>query len=351
MFHLLPISTSAETDFIAFSFVCTRNGVIFKTLFIGGQKARVSLARAVYSSSDVVLLDAPLAAVDAIVGKSIWDMAVTGELAGRTRVMTTNHVSYAAHPAVDFVAVLSNGGIEFGKPQHLAANPLSQFARIIEAGHLGDGKTSGENGESLDDGGESQVLDGQGRDKDYGSVEAEGSDGIMSRGLRGHRDALIGKGAQFSATAAVSERGRLITREMKSRGRVAWRHYAKYFNAAGGLQVCLGIFVVFTLSQIATIGTTVFLSAWSEESRLRGYSEDANTNESLAIFGAISLAAILFTGVGNIALVFGSLRASVRMHEQLCVGAFGSPMAYFNTTPTGRIINRFNSSIDKVRLN
>ncbi|EEB98382.1 hypothetical protein MPER_02118, partial [Moniliophthora perniciosa FA553] len=57
----------------------------------GGQKARVSLARAAYSSSDVVLLDDPLSAVDSYVGKAILrNCILNGPLAGRTRILVTH---------------------------------------------------------------------------------------------------------------------------------------------------------------------------------------------------------------------------------------------------------------------
>ncbi len=42
----------------------------------GGQKQRISLARSVYSNADIYLLDDPLSAVDAHVGKSIFDQVI-----------------------------------------------------------------------------------------------------------------------------------------------------------------------------------------------------------------------------------------------------------------------------------
>jgi ATP-binding cassette subfamily C (CFTR/MRP) protein 1 len=46
----------------------------------GGQKARISLARAIYSDADIYLLDDPLSAVDAHVGKTIWTEAIMTHL-------------------------------------------------------------------------------------------------------------------------------------------------------------------------------------------------------------------------------------------------------------------------------
>lgn len=79
-------------------------------LFLGGQKARVSLARAVYSKADTVLLDDPLSAVDAHVGKDIVDNCLlSGPLANRTRVLVT----HALHvlDKTDYIYVVDHGRI------------------------------------------------------------------------------------------------------------------------------------------------------------------------------------------------------------------------------------------------
>ena len=52
----------------------------------GGQRARVNLARAVYSDADIYLLDDPLSAVDAKVGKHIFDNCIAGILGSKIRV-------------------------------------------------------------------------------------------------------------------------------------------------------------------------------------------------------------------------------------------------------------------------
>ena len=55
----------------------------------GGQKQRISLARAVYNNADIYLLDDPLSAVDAHVGKHIFDHVIgpNGLLKDKTRLM------------------------------------------------------------------------------------------------------------------------------------------------------------------------------------------------------------------------------------------------------------------------
>jgi len=73
----------------------------------GGQRARVSLARALYSDADVYLLDDPLSAVDAKVGKHLFDRCICGFLSGRTRVFVTHQLDYLAH--LDSIIVLREG--------------------------------------------------------------------------------------------------------------------------------------------------------------------------------------------------------------------------------------------------
>ena len=77
----------------------------------GGQKARVSLARAVYADCDVYVLDDPLSALDAHVGERVMRECVCGALARKTRVLATHQVSAAAY--ADYVVLLQDGRVAF----------------------------------------------------------------------------------------------------------------------------------------------------------------------------------------------------------------------------------------------
>lgn len=75
----------------------------------GGQRSRVALARACYADADVYLLDDPLSAVDAHVGRHLFDSCMCDLLAGKTRILVTHQLHYLA--AADLVAVVKGGSI------------------------------------------------------------------------------------------------------------------------------------------------------------------------------------------------------------------------------------------------
>ncbi len=75
----------------------------------GGQKARVGLARAVYSDAEIYLLDDPLSAVDTKVGRKLFDECLMGHLSGRIRLLVTHQLQYLKD--VDRIAVMENGSI------------------------------------------------------------------------------------------------------------------------------------------------------------------------------------------------------------------------------------------------
>ena len=75
----------------------------------GGQKARISLARALYSNRDIYLLDDVLSAVDVHVGKFLMEETILGYLKGKTVIMPTHAVHFAEQ--ADRILVMKKGEI------------------------------------------------------------------------------------------------------------------------------------------------------------------------------------------------------------------------------------------------
>ncbi|GIL72743.1 hypothetical protein Vretimale_4441 [Volvox reticuliferus] len=76
----------------------------------GGQKHRVALARATYTAADIYLLDDPLSAVDAHVGRHLFDECICGLLEDKTRLLVTHQLQYL--PSADLVVVMAGGAVQ-----------------------------------------------------------------------------------------------------------------------------------------------------------------------------------------------------------------------------------------------
>ena len=100
----------------------------------GGQRARVSLARAVYSDADIYLLDDPLSAVDAKVGKHLFDRCVKEFLDRRIRILVTHQLQFLKQ--TDYVIMLENGLVVYEG----AYDGLERQKQFQTGGHLVNGK-------------------------------------------------------------------------------------------------------------------------------------------------------------------------------------------------------------------
>lgn len=96
----------------------------------GGQKARVSLARAVYAEKDIILMDDPISALDANVKKKIFKNVFTGQLQNKTRVLVTHAVDFLH--MVDSIILLKDGEVVLqGRYEDIKENPyLIEIMRI-----------------------------------------------------------------------------------------------------------------------------------------------------------------------------------------------------------------------------
>uniref|UniRef100_A0A8C5WWI1 ABC-type glutathione-S-conjugate transporter n=1 Tax=Laticauda laticaudata TaxID=8630 RepID=A0A8C5WWI1_LATLA len=245
----------------------------------GGQKQRVSLARAVYSNADIYLLDDPLSAVDAHVGRHIFDKVLgpEGLLQNKTRILVTHNLSFLAQ--VDDIVVLEAGTVtERGSYSTLLANSGS-FAQLLNT---------------------------------YGNQQ----DNI-------HEEEAMGK-----VITIAKDTVKLFT-------------YLRYFRAIGwGLSICI---LIGNIGQAASfIGFNLWLSDWTNDAlHYQNETYPVTRDMRVGIYGTLGLFLLIATGLAS----FGTIRASRVMHEQLLSNILRVPMSFFDSTPTGRIVNRFAKDI------
>ncbi|KNC52272.1 uncharacterized protein AMSG_01099 [Thecamonas trahens ATCC 50062] len=272
----------------------------------GGQKQRVSIARAVYTDAEIYIMDDPLSAVDAEVGKNIFDKCINGVLRSKTRVLTTNHLQHLA--AADYVISLGSDGTiaEEGTLDELLAADGAFAAMYIE--HMGS-------------------VDASGSDADLVATNAKATSASLDR--RQQSSALISGSSLLSSHSKVEEvpppnpqpaaggDGKLTIAEERDTGAVPLSVYLKYLATMGTILFFVVYMLLHAVAQAFTTGTDLWLSYWSS-----GYLEK-KTGKSFKLefyLGILVLFAILntlFVFAREVWWVRGTVSAAREMHERV----------------------------------
>ncbi|KAH8232502.1 hypothetical protein KR032_008347 [Drosophila birchii] len=311
----------------------------------GGQKARVSLARAVYRKADIYLLDDPLSAVDTHVGKHIFDRCIRDFLANKIRILVTHQVQYLFD--VEHLLLMGNGKIMAqGSYQELQRSRQFQFLE--------------------------QTLHDESGIGDTHSLKSQISRSDSEKSMEHHQQ-LLQPGEE------VEE----LNQEQQSVGAIKMHVYASYIKALDSTFL-LGLIVsLFICARVMLTGVDYFLSRWviwEEKIAINGTAallsegDPMPTNDTLAlnatdasitpliadkIEAGIRQELVLFyaTILGATLIVylirtFGffkmCLRISLHLHDRLFRGITRASMYFFNTNSSGRILNRFSKDIRTV---
>ena len=334
----------------------------------GGQKWRVSLARAAYSAARIVVLDDPLSALDADVGKAVLEECICGVLRGRTVLLVTNH--FHACDAAHSVLVLRGGTIvEQGRPADLAADATSEFVRLRALRPTADTAAL--------DSTEDEPACCQSSDlaprfvpptPQAVTVELHGVAALADVTDVSAPDGQNGSGAELASLAGASASASSESREYTQRedrhvGSVSLRTYERYCRAIGwrwgqgdrgksracGLALCayLSLLALIVGAQSARVSTDYWLVVWREDQLrqpalvyLGGYAGLS------ALTGVLLLAA-------NVLLALTLLRAASSLHDAVLEVLPRAPMAFFWRNPSGRILNRLSkdqSTLDEALL-
>ena len=298
----------------------------------GGQKQRVSMARACYAETDLYLLDDPLSALDANVGKYIFDHVIgpKGMLKDKTRVLVTHRISVLSQ--CDQIIVMNNGSIsECGSYRQLLKKG-GDFAEFI-MNHLN------EENEDIDDK-ELELID---QTVKIGSVERQRS---RTKSTDSRTSASLVKDITDRTKKKSQILGKLVEVEKSQTGSVSWSVYWEYIQMVGIIWCCT-VVLSYIGSSSFNIASSQWLSLWSDDANNPELVNDIGwRNVRLAVYGVLGSMEAIFLLISTVTINLATLRGAKILHNNMLRNMFRAPMAFFDTTPIGRILNRFARDVD-----
>lgn len=275
----------------------------------GGQRARIGLARAVYRDADVLVVDDPLSAVDARVGKQIYHEALLGLGVGRGKcvVLATHQHQYVHdHRCVLLVA----GGLKCVGSYSECVDAAGGKLKLQKAAD--DGMGSEESNEN-----ESRV---------------ENKSNPASEQCSPRRDENADKGKEIaepnkeSAKDSAGEKN--DSKEDINSGVVKWETYKNYIRAMGGWSTASFILLTFCVTQGVAIWTIINMGEWAELPP-----EDQGSWNILGlVIGQGVLAIFLATFRAFLSFAM-TIKASNNLHDEMTKAVLRAKIAFFDTNP------------------
>ncbi|KAF8929241.1 Multidrug resistance-associated protein 1 [Dissophora ornata] len=326
----------------------------------GGQKQRVSLARAAYDDADIYLLDDPLSAVDAHVDRHLWDnlLGPSGLLRDKARVLVTHGTHHLRQ--MQQIVLLKDGMIEEkGTYSELMAD-RKLFYRLIKEYTVMERRNSQptlklEKKDGRDRGRSSSAASGLVADV-VAVAGTESPEELVESGETSLDDITTDQGSSDDNTEETVARqefkdvkkdtkAELIAAESMKEGSIGFRVMMTYARAAS-LKISVVIIILFILAQGCLVSTSLWLKYWIKKTS----DSDDDHPPPLALFlGVYALFTffyvLIYVVVMWLGLAVARIRAAEIIHARLLSKIFRLPIAFFDTTPLGRIINRFSSDM------
>ncbi|KAG2017864.1 ATP-binding cassette transporter [Coprinopsis cinerea AmutBmut pab1-1] len=277
----------------------------------GGQKQRMNICRAIYCNTDIQIFDDPLSALDAHVGKAVFQNVLQNSLSGKTRILVTHALHFL--PQVDYIYVIADGRIvEHGTYSDLMAHG-KDFSKFIT--EFGTNEEEKEEEERLM---EEEAVERAVEDKE-GDSQKEPIKGRKSQPGPG-----------------------LMQEEERNTGAIAWGVYKAYARAGRGAIVLPLLILSLALNQGATVMGSYWLVWWQDETFGQPQSF------YMGIYAALGVGQAIFAFLMGATFALLTYFASQRLHKAAITRVMHAPMSFFETTPLGRIMNRFSKDIDTI---
>jgi ABC-type multidrug transport system fused ATPase/permease subunit len=267
----------------------------------GGQKQRVSIARAILADTDLIFLDDPLSALDPNTENYLNENLLFGEWKNKTRVMVTHRLGAVSR--FDLILFLDDGRHYLGTFDELMIS-CENFKRFV--------RTYEEN------------------------AELEKKSGIKKHA------------AEMTQSSGGSDSGKLIVDEDRAIGAVEKSVYVNYLKALGGKPPKQKrIIALLFVAAIAIVSAPLLQKVWLSQS---DKITDLTPLQVILIYGALGLVTMAVTYIGNSFWARRGIEAGKSFHDQMLSSILAAPIRFFDSTPVGRILQRFSRDVESVDI-
>ncbi|XP_073750488.1 ATP-binding cassette sub-family C member 4 isoform X3 [Callorhinus ursinus] len=293
----------------------------------GGQKARVNLARAVYQDADIYLLDDPLSAVDAEVGRHLFELCICQTLHEKITILVTHQLQYLK--AASQILILKDGKM-------VQKGTYTEFLKSgVDFGSLLK-KENEEADQSPDPG--SPTL----RTRSF----SESSVWSQQSSRPSVKDGAPEVQANETTQVAVPE-------ESRSEGKVGLKAYKNYLTAGAHWLVIVFLILLNIIAQVAYILQDWWLSYWASEQSALNVTVNGKENVTekldlawyLGIYSGLTVATVLFGTARSLFVFYVLVHSSQTLHNKMFESILRAPVLFFDRNPIGRILNRFSKDI------
>ncbi|XP_045018385.1 ATP-binding cassette sub-family C member 4 isoform X6 [Bubalus bubalis] len=288
-----------------------------------GQKARVSLARAMYQDADIYLLDDPLSAVDAIVSRHLFEQCVRQALKEKITILVTHQLQYLKYASQ--ILILKDG-------------------KMVERGTYSEFLKSGVDIFSLFEKGNEQSE----------PSAVPGTPTVISeslvQSLQSPRPSLKDAAPEDQESENIQV---TLPLEDHLEGKVGFKTYKNYFTGGADWLVIIFLILVNIAAQVAYVLQDWWLAFWANvQSDLYSgalVKEDEFIvlvlNWYLGVYSGLTVSTVLFGITKSLLIFYILVNSSLTLHNKMLETILRAPVLFFHRNPIGRILNRFSKDI------
>ncbi|XP_057563173.1 LOW QUALITY PROTEIN: ATP-binding cassette sub-family C member 4-like [Hippopotamus amphibius kiboko] len=297
------------------------------TTLSAGQKARVSLARAVYQDADIYLLDDPLSAVDAGVSRHLFKQCICQALKEKITILVTHQLQFLKDASQ--ILILEDG-------------------KMVQKGTYGEFLKSWVDCDSLlkkeNEEAETSPVPGTSTLRNQTSLESsvpsqQYSTPSLKDPVQEDQDT---ENTQFT-----------LSLEDRLGGNVGFKTYKTYFTASAHQFIIIFLILVNIAAQVAYIFQDWWLSSWANEQSILyvmvyGKENVIATLDAVwyfTVYSVLTVGTVLSGLTRSLLILYVLVNSSQTLHNEMVESILRAPVFFFDRNPIGRILNRFSKDI------